>query len=131
MIKHVGNTQIQAKHLASCHCGAVVLELSLPNGIEKPRRCDCSICRRKGAIVGSVPLAGLKIIKGENVLKCYEFNTKTAKHFFCSVCGIYTHHQRRSNPNEYGYNLGCLEGVNPYELGDVPVCDGVNHPADR
>jgi len=131
VIKHVGNTQIQAKHLASCHCGAVVLELSLPNGIEKPRRCDCSICRRKGAIVGSVPLAGLKIIKGENVLKCYEFNTKTAKHYFCSVCGIYTHHQRRSNPNEYGYNLGCLEGVNPYELGDVPVCDGVNHPADR
>lgn len=131
MIKQVGNTQIQAKHLASCHCGAVVLELSLPNGIEKPRRCDCSICRRKGAIVGSVPLAGLKIIKGENVLKCYEFNTKTAKHYFCSVCGIYTHHQRRSNPNEYGYNLGCLEGVNPYELGDVPVCDGVNHPADR
>ncbi|MGL5665939.1 MAG: GFA family protein, partial [Shewanella sp.] len=125
------NTHIQAKHLASCHCGAVVLELSLPNGIEKPRRCDCSICRRKGAIVGSVPLAGLKIIKGENVLKCYEFNTKTAKHYFCSVCGIYTHHQRRSNPNEYGYNLGCLEGVNPYELGDVPVCDGVNHPTDR
>lgn len=131
MIKQVGNTHIQAKHLASCHCGAVVLELSLPNGIEKPRRCDCSICRRKGAIVGSVPLAGLKIIKGESVLKCYEFNTKTAKHYFCSVCGIYTHHQRRSNPNEYGYNLGCLEGVNPYELGDVPVCDGVNHPADR
>ncbi|ESE42625.1 GFA family protein [Shewanella decolorationis] len=131
MIKQIGDTVIKATHLASCHCGAVVLELLLPNGIENPRRCDCSICRRKGAIVGSVPLAGLKIIKGENVLKCYEFNTKTAKHYFCSVCGIYTHHQRRSNPNEYGYNLGCLEGVNPYELGDVPVCDGVNHPADR
>ncbi|MCG9965709.1 GFA family protein [Shewanella cutis] len=131
MIKQVGDTVIKATHLASCHCGAVVLELSLPNGIENPRRCDCSICRRKGAIVGSVPLAGLKIIKGETALKCYEFNTKTAKHYFCSICGIYTHHQRRSNPNEYGYNLGCLEGVNPYELGDVPVCDGVNHPADR
>nr|WP_275679665.1 GFA family protein [Shewanella sp. PS-2] len=131
VIKQVGDTVIKATHLASCHCGAVVLELSLPNGIENPRRCDCSICRRKGAIVGSVPLAGLKIIKGETALKCYEFNTKTAKHYFCSICGIYTHHQRRSNPNEYGYNLGCLEGVNPYELGDVPVCDGVNHPADR
>ena len=131
MIKQIGDTVIQATHFASCHCGAVVLELSLPNGIEKPRRCDCSICRRKGAIVCSMPLAGLKIIKGEAVLKCYEFNTKTAKHYFGSVCGIYTHHQRRSNPNEYGYNLGCLEGVNPYELGDVPVCDGVNHPADR
>ncbi|EGT3628328.1 GFA family protein [Morganella morganii] len=131
MIKQVGNTLIQPKHTASCHCGAVVLELSLPNGIENPRRCDCSICRRKGAIVGSVPLAGIKILKGEDVLKCYEFNTKTAKHYFCSVCGIYTHHQRRSNPHEYGYNIGCLEGVNPFDLDNVPTNDGVNHPADR
>lgn len=49
-MKVVGNTVIQPFHKASCHCGAVELELSLPNGIEKPRRCDCSICRRKGAI---------------------------------------------------------------------------------
>ncbi|MCK7631409.1 GFA family protein [Shewanella putrefaciens] len=131
MIKQVGNTLIQPKHKASCHCGAVVLELSLPNGIENPRRCDCSICRRKGAIVGSVPLAGIKILKGEDALKLYEFNTKTAKHYFCSNCGIYTHHQRRSNPHEYGYNIGCLEGVNPFELENVPTNDGVNHPADR
>ena len=131
MIKQVGNILIQPKHRASCHCGAVVLELSLPNGIENPRRCDCSICRRKGAMVGSVPLAGIKILKGEDVLKLYEFNTKTAKHYFCSNCGIYTHHQRRSNPHEYGYNIGCLEGVNPFELENVPTNDGVNHPADR
>lgn len=131
MIKQVGNTLIQPKHRASCHCGAVVLELSLPNGIENPRRCDCSICRRKGAIVGSVPLAGIKILKGEDALKLYEFNTKTAKHYFCANCGIYTHHQRRSNPHEYGYNIGCLEGVNPFELENVPTNDGVNHPADR
>lgn len=131
MIKQVGNTLIQPKHRASCHCGAVVLELSLPNGIENPRRCDCSICRRKGAMVGSVPLAGIKILKGEDALKLYEFNTKTAKHYFCSICGIYTHHQRRSNPYEYGYNIGCLEGVNPFDLENVPTNDGVNHPADR
>lgn len=131
MIKQVGNTLIQPKHRASCHCGAVVLELSLPNGIENPRRCDCSICRRKGAMVGSVPLAGIKILKGEDALKLYEFNTKTAKHYFCSICGIYTHHQRRSNPHEYGYNIGCLEGVNPFDLDNVPTNDGVNHPADR
>lgn len=131
MIKQVGNTLIQPKHRASCHCGAVVLELSLPSGIENPRRCDCSICRRKGAMVGSVPLAGIKILKGEDALKLYEFNTKTAKHYFCSICGIYTHHQRRSNPHEYGYNIGCLEGVNPFDLENVPTNDGVNHPADR
>ncbi|HCG8217762.1 TPA: GFA family protein [Vibrio parahaemolyticus] len=131
MVKQVGNTEIKENHRASCHCGAVVLELYLPNGIEKPRRCDCSICRRKGAIVGSVPLTNIKILKGESELKLYQFNTGTAKHYFCSNCGIYTHHQRRSDPTEYGYNIGCLEGVNPYELGAIEVMDGVNHPADR
>lgn len=55
MIKRVGPTEINALHRLSCHCGAVELELSLPNGIEKPRRCDCSMCRRRGAIVASVP----------------------------------------------------------------------------
>jgi len=69
MIKFVGNTQIQEKHLASCHCGAVKLELALPNGIEKPRRCDCSICRRKGAIVASVALDGIRIVEGALTLK--------------------------------------------------------------
>ena len=131
MIKKVGTTQINALHRLSCHCGKVELELALPNGIEKPRRCDCSMGRRRGAIVASVPLNGIRIVQGEDVLKLYQFNTCTAKHFFCGECGIYTHHQRRSDPSEYGYNVGCLEGVNPYELGTIEVMDGVNHPSDR
>jgi hypothetical protein len=131
MIKQVGPTTIQAKHLARCHCGAVELELTLPDGIVEPRRCDCSICRRKGAIVASVPLSGIRIVRGQDVLRLYQFNTRTAQHYFCSVCGIYTHHQRRSNPEQYGYNVGCLDGVNPFDLGDVPTRDGVDHPADR
>ena len=131
MIKKVGDTEIRPKHTATCHCGSVVLELDLPDGIVNPRRCNCSICRRKGAIVASVPLSGIKIVKGQDVLKLYQFNTKTAKHYFCSHCGIYTHHQRRSNPREYGYNVGCLEGVDPFDIADVPTNDGVHHPADR
>lgn len=131
MFKTVGSTPVREKHRATCHCGAVVLELSLPDGIVNPRRCDCSICRRKGTIVASVSLDGIRILKGENVLRLYQFNTRTAKHYFCSVCGIHTHHQRRSNPREYGYNVACLEGVNPFDLGPVPTYDGVNHPADR
>ena len=131
MIKKVGNTIINAKHKLTCHCGSVELELSLPDGIVDPRRCDCSICRRKGAIVASVPLAAISIVKGNDVLKQYQFNTNTAKHYFCSNCGIYTHHQRRSNPEQYGYNVGCLEGVNPFEIEHVALNDGVNHPADR
>ena len=131
MIKKIGPTVIRERHRATCHCGAVELELSLPEGVVSPRRCDCSICRRKGAIVASVPLAGLRVVKGEDVLKLYQFNSKVARHYFCSNCGIYTHHQRRANPLEYGYNVGCLEGVNPFDLGPVETNDGVNHPSDR
>ena len=131
MLKTVGGVAIQARHRASCHCGTVVLELELPDGIVDPRRCDCSICRRKGAIVASVPLAGIKILQGESALRVYRFNTGTARHYFCGHCGIYTHHRRRSNPDQYGYNVGCLEGVNPFDIQNVPTNDGVNHPADR
>ncbi len=53
-----------------------------------------------------------------------------AKHYFCSVCGICTHHRRRSNPQQYAYNVGCLDGVNPFELGTVRIYDGINHPSD-
>ena len=131
MLKEVGGVQIQPKHRASCHCGAIELELDLPDSIVNPRRCDCSICKRKGAVVASVALDGILILKGAEHLKLYQFNTHTAKHYFCSNCGIYTHHQRRSSPDEYGYNVGCLDGVNPFAVQDVPTNDGINHPADR
>lgn len=131
MIKEIGGVQIRPKHLASCHCGSVVMELSLPDGVVNPRRCDCSMCRRRGAVVASVSLSGIRILKGSEHLRLYQFNTFTAKHYFCSNCGIYTHHQRRSNPSEYGYNVGCLEGVNPFAIPNVLTNDGINHPADR
>ena len=123
--------KINPTHKASCHCGTIQFELTLPNGLDDPRRCDCSMCRRRGAIVASVTLDGIKIINGEDKLSLYQFNTMTAKHYFCSVCGIYTHHQRRSNPTQFGFNVACLEGVNPLKLKDIPTYDGVNHPDDR
>ncbi|MGS0681869.1 GFA family protein [Shewanella sp. 125m-7] len=122
---------MQYTYTASCHCGEVELGLSLPHGLVDLRRCDCSMCRRRGAVVTSVSLDGITIIKGADKLSLYQFNTLTAKHYFCQVCGIYTHHQRRSNPKQFGVNVACIEGVNPYNLGDIPVMDGINHPADR
>jgi len=116
---------------ATCHCGAVELALDMPDGIVDPRRCDCSICRRRGTVVASVPLAGLRVVRGEEALRSYRFGTGVAAHRFCGTCGIHTHHQRRSNPEEYGVNLGCVEGVDIRDYQDVPLRDGVNHPADR
>ncbi|KAI3490110.1 hypothetical protein L1887_45567 [Cichorium endivia] len=84
----------------------------------------------RGAVVVSAPLSGIRVTKGEDKLTEYRFNTGTARHFFCSVCGIYTFHQRRSNPNEYGVNVACFENVSPFDFPEVKVMDGVNHPMD-
>ncbi|OOY03861.1 MULTISPECIES: GFA family protein [unclassified Thioclava] len=123
--------EIQSPHRLTCHCGAVEMEVTLSDGLNTKRRCDCSFCRRRGAVAVSAPLSGIRIVKGEDNLTLYQFGTMTAKHYFCKTCGIYTHHQRRSNPNQYGVNAACLEGVNPRDLDPVPWNDGVNHPTDR
>lgn len=115
----------------SCHCGAVELEVMLADGFATARRCDCSYCRRRGAIAVSARLEDLRLIKGADRLTLYQWGTKAAKHWFCAVFGIYKHHQRRSNPNEFGVNVAILEGVNPRDLGEIPWVDGVNHPSDR
>ena len=114
----------------SCHCGAVRFRVRLTNGLHMARRCTCSYCRMRGAIAVSADLGGVDILSGAEALTSYRFNTGTAQHFFCSKCGIYTHHQRRSNPDQYGVNVACLAGLSPFDFEDVVVLDGIDHPKD-
>lgn len=113
----------------ACHCGTVRFHVRLSDGLNTARRCNCSFCRMRGAIAVSAPLADIEITAGAEALALYQFNTGTAKHYFCSKCGIYTHHQRRSNPQQYGVNVACL-GISPFDFEEVPVLDGAAHPAD-
>ncbi len=112
--------------VGKCHCGAVVFEVDLDNGLDDLRRYNCSLCRRKGAIMAGVAVERLRVTQGAKNLSLYQWNTKVAKHYFCRTCGIYTHHQRRSNPLEYGFNVGCLENYDPDTGGDIPVGDGAS-----
>ncbi|WP_039056206.1 GFA family protein [Enterobacter sp. Bisph1] len=115
---------------AHCHCGAVAFTVRLSDGFNSASRCNCSICRMRGAIAVSVPLSAVEVVKGSDKLTEYRFNTGTAAHYFCSVCGIYTFHQQRSNPDRYGVNVACINGVSPFDFAEVPVSDGVNHASD-
>lgn len=116
-------------HQGSCHCGKVEFVVHIDGDLPSPSRCDCSYCKRRQVAAVGIPISDLEVVKGEENLTLYQWGTMTAKHYFCRTCGIYTHHQRRSNPNQYGFNVACLEGINPYEL-EVEVTDGVNHPSD-
>ena len=114
-----------------CHCGAIEAEISVAENFNKILRCNCSLCKRKGSVMSMVKNEDFKIIKGADLLSCYQFHTKVAKHYFCSVCGIYTHHNPRSNPEITGFNLGCLDEINTFTLKNIPVNDGYNHPLDK
>ncbi len=65
----------------TCHCGAVELDVTLSDGLKTARRCDCSFCRRRGAIAVTAPLDGVKIVRGEDRLTLYQWGTGTAKLF--------------------------------------------------
>jgi hypothetical protein len=108
----------------SCHCGVIKYEVDLEHGLENLRKCNCSLCRRKNAIMACVPVENFRLLSGVDKLSTYKWNTGVAEHYFCSNCGIYTHHRRRLNPNEYGFNVACIDGIDPYEPSDVTVFDG-------
>lgn len=114
----------------SCHCGSVQFTVTLTQGFASARRCTCSICRMRGAVAVTSTPENLRITQGEDKLATYRFHTKIAEHHFCSTCGIYTHHRRRSSPDELGVNVACLDGVSPFDFAQVPVNDGSRHPSD-
>ena len=115
----------------TCHCNAVEAEINISGSLDKTLRCNCSLCKRKGAVMSMVKNEDFKIVKGEDKLKLYQFHTKVAKHHFCSVCGIYTHHNPRSNPAMTGFNLGCIDEINTFDLKNIAVNDGLNHQLDK
>ena len=123
------NLDIQTAN-GACHCGTVRFRVKLSDGLHTARRCTCSYCRMRGAIAVSAQLGDIRFVQGEDNLSLYQFNTKAALHYFCKTCGIYTHHQRRSNPAQFGINVACLAGVSPFDFAEVPVMEGGAHPSD-
>ena len=115
---------------AACHCGTVRFRVRLSDGVNSARRCDCSLCRMRGAVAVSARVGDIVFVQGEENLSLYQFNTKVARHYFCKTCGIYTHHQRRSDPGTFGVNLACIAGMSPFDFAQVLVMNGVSHPLD-
>ena len=116
--------KIAAIENITCHCKEVQIELKLNNDLEEVVRCNCSLCKRRGSIMAQIKLKNLKIIKGSGKLKLYKFGKNKAEHFFCSICGIYTHHKSQTNPENYEFNVACLDSVDTFEFKNVPVFDG-------
>lgn len=95
----------------SCHCGSVRFQVE--TDFPELTTCDCSICRRKNALMVKVHESKFKLLAGEESLTEYQFHTNTARHYFCKVCGIYPFHRKRVTPDNLGINVFCLHGFDP------------------
>jgi hypothetical protein len=73
--------------------------------------CNCSICRMTGFLHLIVPRSRFRLLQGADQLTEYKFNTGTARHLFCSRCGIKSFYVPRSNPDGYSVNVRCLDAA--------------------
>ncbi|MES2130343.1 MAG: GFA family protein [Pseudomonadota bacterium] len=106
---------IQTYH-GGCHCGRVRFELQAR--LDHVVECNCSICRMRGALWHGSSDAGLRIVKGQEELALYQFNTNTARHYFCRHCGIHPFARPRIAPQAWVVNVRCLDGV---DLASLPM----------
>jgi hypothetical protein len=95
-------------HRGGCHCGRVRFEVIAPAEIEATE-CNCSMCSKVAYLHLIIPKSRFRLLQGEECLTTYTFNTRTAKHLFCSVCGVKSFYIPRSHPDGYSVNVRCLD----------------------
>lgn len=96
------------KHNGGCHCGRIRFEVTAPAVLEVSE-CNCSMCSKSGYLHLMVPSSRFRLLSGAESLTTYRFNTGTAKHHFCSVCGVKSFYVPRSHPDGFSVNVRCLD----------------------
>jgi hypothetical protein len=109
-----------------CHCGRVRFRVT--GDLAQTTVCNCSICTKKGFLHLIVPPEQFELLRGADDLATYQFNTKTAKHTFCRVCGIHAFYVPRSDPDKIDVNVRCLDGIDLASLSPKSF-DGRNWEA--
>ena len=109
-------------HRGGCHCGAVAFEVDAPARLVVSE-CNCSICHMTGFLHLIVPRTRFRLLRGEDALTEYRFNTGSARHLFCGRCGVKSFYVPRSNPDGYSVNLRCLDRSSITEVAVEPFDD--------
>ncbi len=107
-----------------CHCGGVRFEVLTGAAVEA-QACNCSVCAKTGFIHVIVPQSRFRITQGAERLTTYTFNTHTARHMFCSTCGVKSFYRPRSNPDGWSINARCLDDTDGLTI-TVDEFDGRN-----
>ena len=111
----------------ACHCGRTRFEVDLD--LDHVRSCDCSICRKRGALIHRVDAERFRLLTPIEELTLYQWHTRTAEDYFCPVCGILPFRRPRHRTAQeiaagapefsgWSVNVRCLDGV---DLDTIPV----------
>lgn len=101
---------------ASCHCGAVRLEIA-----RKPKtltECNCSICRRLGAKWAYYRPEDAKVISLPDATRGYKWGDETIEFHHCRTCGTTTHYEGLGETPRRAVNSRLME---PQDIEDVPI----------
>ena len=97
------------------------MQFEIEADLARLEHCNCSICVKKGALFTYASPERFRLVRGEEALTRYQFNTKISEHFFCQHCGIHTFGHPRSSPENFIINVRCLDDFDlasaDYELG--------------
>jgi len=111
----------------TCHCQAIKFAFTSDNILKGIYKCNCTLCRKKSILMKAEHKSQFEIVSGDENLLSYKWNKNIAEHFFCKLCGVYTHHKRRRNPDQIVVNVACLDGVNIPENHKIDQANGASH----
>jgi len=105
-------------YTGSCHCGRV--KFGVEGEIKDVMDCNCSICRRKGALLWGTPAKNFRLMTSADDLGTYRFNKEAIAHRFCPTCGIHPFGQGkdRSGNDFVMINVRCVDDL---DLGALNV----------
>ena len=102
-----GRPALPAQFRGGCHCGKVRFRVTVRTW--RASSCNCSMCMKKGYLHVIVPASDFQLEAGDGAFTTYLFNTGTAKHHFCSTCGVHSFYVPRSHPDGFSVNAYCIE----------------------
>jgi hypothetical protein len=113
------------EHHGSCHCGRIKFKVEVTK--YEAIDCNCSMCRKRGFLHLIVPESAFTLVQGEDAITEYRFNTGTARHMCCKVCGVQPFYRPRSHPDSWDVNVHALDDKLDFTV--VPF-DGQNWEAN-
>ena len=111
----------------SCHCKKIRFQIEAESIYEDVYRCNCSLCTKKSIVMKAVPQEFFTLLEGDEYLGLYKWNKNIAEHYFCKLCGVYTHHKRRRYPDQISVNFACLDDLELPNDINISLVDGASH----